>query len=183
MRALLSLFSSVFVGWILAATNFAPIIGWQRFVENRRRVYSAVVLFGVSIFVLLAAVLMASMDLVIQYEDQGFIFWNPILAIAAVCGALGVLLIWSAHATLPKAEDYFVFSSTGIVQNLKTMFTSQVGDFAAATTAPNVTSAAPAASAAPTREPEPSPETSTDPAFAGEGARPSPYGEPPVYAH
>ena len=78
MKNLVSVLTSLFVGVTLAATNFAPLIGWHRFFENRRRIYSAVFLFAGGFLCLLAAIMLGTVDLVVQFEDQGLFFWNPI---------------------------------------------------------------------------------------------------------
>lgn len=128
MKGMVSVLSSIFVGLMLAATNFAPILGLHRFLENRRRVMNAVMLFALSFFLMLGATILLSMDLVIQYEDQGLIFWNAILGIATAMAIAAVACWFGARSVMPKPREYLVVGGPSPLDQLQSLFTNMTSN-------------------------------------------------------
>lgn len=104
MKSLLSLVSSVLLGLWLAAGGGGPILQLQRLLGHKRRILCGLILGAAAFVFVMAAILLAMIDLASQYEEHGFVLWNAILALAAGFLVTGVILAVGARISLPRRE-------------------------------------------------------------------------------
>lgn len=105
MKSVLSVLASLFVGVLLADTNFAPMFELQRLARNRRRVLLSLALGATAFALTLAAVILLAIDLVVQYEDKGYIVWNAIVTLTACLAVAALICIWAARRAMPSPKD------------------------------------------------------------------------------
>ena len=108
MIFLFRLVLSALTGSMFAASNLAPAGEIRRFFNNRKRIVRSLIVSFLALFCLLADVVAVVLDVVIQFEHQGFVAWNGLLTGLAILAALSFAAIWVAVATLPTADDFAV---------------------------------------------------------------------------
>jgi hypothetical protein len=115
MKSLASILSSLFVGLLLGASNFAPILELQRILAHRRRVMTAVAIAAAAFVFLMAAIILASIHFATQIEGLGYSYWDSYFGVAtgfliaaALCGVI-------ARTLMPKPSDSI---APGITENI-----------------------------------------------------------------
>lgn len=117
MKMIVSVISSLMVGFTLGATNFATIMELQKLLINRRKVLYSVVFAATAFFMILGALILGSIEVALQIQNQGSVVWTPLLTVAlgfmsfatvAAIGARSVYPIKTAIVQPPTDQSQIV---------------------------------------------------------------------------
>jgi hypothetical protein len=101
MKSLITVISSLLVGLSLATANFSPLHELQHFLGNKRRILYAAILAAAGFVFMMAAILLGTVEAVLQYDAQGFILWSPLFMVTAWFACAGIFVLAAARLTLP----------------------------------------------------------------------------------
>lgn len=104
MKAAVTIVSGLCVGLLLAFNGLTPLIQAKTVWDHRRRVVVSALLGMVGFTFVMAAVILGTVDLALQYEAQGFVLWEMMLTVSAGFFAAGIACALSAMAVFPKPK-------------------------------------------------------------------------------
>lgn len=104
MKAAVTIVSGLCVGLLLAFNGLTPLIEAKTVWDHRRRVVISALLGMASFTFVMAAVILGTIDLALQYEVQGFILWEMVLTVSAGFLAAGLVCAISAMAVFPRPK-------------------------------------------------------------------------------
>lgn len=94
--------SSLLMGILAATSGFSPLAEFQRFVDNKKRIFYAL-LIGTSGFIfMVGGFFLAIIEAALQYEAQGFLFWTALFTLATGLLLSGLLFVLVAKVTMPQ---------------------------------------------------------------------------------
>lgn len=102
MKFVFTVVSSLAIGLMMAANEFAPIVELHRLLVHKRRVLISFVLATGAFFLILAGFVVAVIEAVTQYEVQGFVLWSALFSAALIFAVTAALLTLVAKLVLPK---------------------------------------------------------------------------------
>lgn len=121
MKLVISVISSLVAGLFLGASGFSPLMELQRLFEARKKVLWAIIL-GATAFVFgITAVIMASIEVALQYEAQGFLMWSAMLTLSAIFLTLGIICAASAKGVFPEPRLQSGFNLANLGDNQSAM--------------------------------------------------------------
>jgi hypothetical protein len=104
MKAAVTIVSGLCVGLLLAFNGLTPLIEAKTVWDHRGRVVFSALLGMASFTFVMAAVILGTIDLALQYEVQGFILWEMILTVASGFLAAGLICALSAKLVFPRPK-------------------------------------------------------------------------------
>jgi len=105
MKVAVTVISGVCMGLLMAFNGLNPLLQAKAIYENRKRVIFSATLMAAAFMLFMAAFILASIDLALQWEVQGFIIWEAILTVAAGFAVLAVISFVTAKLIFPKPKD------------------------------------------------------------------------------
>lgn len=96
----MKLISAFFSGLVLAP----PVLQIKTIYQHKGKV-AASMGFGAAAFAfLMVSIVLATMELVLQYEAQGFVLWSVMFTLSVVFFAFALISVFAAKAIFPKPE-------------------------------------------------------------------------------
>ena len=106
--------SALLSGFVLAK----PVMEIRTIYDNRGRTLASMALAGAAFGFVMTALVIATMEMVLQYDSQGFVQWSVMLTLASIFVLFAVALAWAAKATFPKPRPAVTLPIQEIVQLL-----------------------------------------------------------------
>lgn len=87
------------------STNFAPFHELQHFIQYKNRYISALIFSAIGFVFIMSGLLIGLIEVALQYEAQGFIFWTALFTLASALVILGGLSVIVGRLVIPKRES------------------------------------------------------------------------------
>ncbi len=104
MKVAITIVSGLCVGLLMAFNGLTPLLEAKAVFEQRRRLMFSAFLGMAAFTFVMAAVILGTIDLALQYEVQGFILWEMVLSVAVGFLVAGAVCGIAAKLVFPKAK-------------------------------------------------------------------------------
>ncbi len=94
----MNIVSTLINGFVLVR----PVLEVKAMYENRGRVVASFIFAAAAFVFFMSGILMGIIELVLQYDDQGFVLWSVMLGIATLFFVLGAICALGAKIIFPK---------------------------------------------------------------------------------
>lgn len=126
----MKLLSALVGGLVLAR----PVLEIKAIYENKARVVVSIGLALAAMGFFMTSFILCIMEIVLQYDAQGFVLWSPMFTIAVLFSCFATAAILGAKAVFPKPQDSIAPQLQVLMHNILQGMANQ---FPASTEVPN----------------------------------------------